>query len=97
MSRIHNEINHIAEKELRKIRHLLFEAMDKKIIEFSSSSDVKEIQDHQLVNDVVKYVGLEPNSPLTKQLKAEYKTWKQQLNTNIKELRNYEAKTNTNI
>ena len=90
-------MNHISEKELRKVRHLLFEAMDKKIIEFSSSSDVKEIQDHQLVNDVVKYVGLEPNSPLTKQLKAEYKTWKQQLNTNIKELRNYEAKTNTNI
>jgi len=90
-------MNHISEKELRKIRHLLFEAMDKKIIEFSSSSDVKEIQDHRLVNDVVKYVGLEPNSPLTKQLKAEYKTWKQQLNTNIKELRNYEAKTNTNI
>ena len=90
-------MSEISEKELRKIRHLLFEAMDKKIIEFSSSSDVKEIQDHQLVNDVVKYVGLEPNSPLTKQLKAEYKTWKQQLNTNIKELRNYEAKTNTNI
>ncbi len=90
-------MNQITEKQLRKIRHLLFEAMDKKIIEFSSSSDVKEIQDHQLVNDVVKYVGLEPNSPLTKQLKAEYKTWKQQLNTNIKELRNYEAKTNTNI
>tara|TARA_R100001224_G_scaffold94654_2_gene64120 strand:- start:268 stop:540 length:273 start_codon:yes stop_codon:yes gene_type:complete len=90
-------MSEISEKELRKIRHLLFEAMDKKIIEFSSSSDVKEIQDHRLVNDVVKYVGLEPNSPLTKQLKAEYKTWKQQLNTNIKELRNYEAKTNTNI
>ena len=90
-------MNHISEKELRKIRHLLFEAMDKKIIEFSKTKDVKEIQENTLVNDVVKYVGLEPNSTLTQQLKAEYKTWKQQLNTNIKELRNYEAKTNTNI
>ena len=69
----------------------------KKIIEFSSTKDVKEIQDHTLVNDVVKYVGLEPTSSLTKQLKAEYKTWKQQLNSNIKELRNHEKQTGTNI
>ena len=87
----------ISEQELRKIRHLLFEAMDKKIINFSKQKDVKEIQDHNLVNDVAKYVGLEPNSKLTKQLKAEYKTWKQQLNTNVNELRNHERDSNTNI
>ena len=90
-------MNQITEKQLRKIRHLLFEAMDKKIIEFSYNKDVKEIQDHTLVNDVVKYVGLEPNSDLTKQLKAEYKTWKQQMNSNVKELRDHEKNSNTNI
>jgi len=90
-------MNEITEKELRKIRHLLFEAMDKKIIEGSPNKDVKEIQDHTLVNDVVKYVGLEPTSSLTKQLKAEYKTWKQQMNTNIKELRERENQIGTNI
>ena len=90
-------MNQITEKQLRKIRYLLFEAMDKKIIEFSTNKDVKEIQDHTLVNDVVKYVGLEPNSDLTKQLKAEYKTWKQLMNSNIKELRDHEKNSNTNI
>ena len=90
-------MSQITEKQLRKIRHLLFEAMDKKIIEFSNHKDVKEIQDHTLVNNVVKYVGLEPTSDLTQQLKAEYKTWKQQLNSNIKELRTYEKNTGTNI
>ena len=85
------------QKQLRKIRHLLFEAMDKKIIEFSHHKDVKEIQDHTLVNDVVKYVGLEPSEKLTKQLKAEYKTWKQQMDSNIKELRDHERNPNTNI
>ena len=29
-------MSQITEKQLRKIRHLLFEAMDKKIIEFSN-------------------------------------------------------------
>ena len=90
-------MNHITEKQLRKIRHLLFEAMDKKIIEFSKHKDIKEIQDHTLVNDVVKYVGLEPNSNLTKQLKAEYKTWKQLMDSNVKELREHEKQTGTNI
>jgi hypothetical protein len=90
-------MNQITEKQLRKIRHLLFEAMDKKIIEFSVNKDVKEIQDHTLVNDVVKYVGLEPSSSLTKQLKAEYKTWKQQLNSNVEELRDQEKQIGTNI
>mgnify|MGYP001159559088 FL=1 len=90
-------MNRITEKQLRKIRHLLFEAMDKKIIEFSKHKDIKEIQDHTLVNDVVKYVGLEPNSNLTKQLKAEYKTWKQLMNSNVKELREHEKQTGTNI
>jgi len=90
-------MNQITEKQLRKIRHLLFEAMDKKIIEFSFNKDVKEIQDHTLVNDVVKYVGLEPNSELTNQLKAEYKTWKQKLNTNVKDLRDHEKNSTTNI
>lgn len=90
-------MNQITEKQLRKIRHLLFEAMDKKIIEFSVNKDVKEIQDHTLVNDVVKYVGLEPYSSLTKQLKAEYKTWKQQLNSNVEELRDQEKQIGTNI
>jgi hypothetical protein len=90
-------MNQITEKQLRKIRHLLFEAMDKKIIEFSFNKDVKEIQDHTLVNDVVKYVGLEPNSELTKQLKAEYKTWKQKLNTNVQDLRDHEKNSTTNI
>ena len=90
-------MNQINEKQLRKIRHLLFEAMDKKIVEFSNNKDVKEIQDHTLVNDVVKYVGLESSSDLTKQLKAEYKTWKQQLNSNIHELREREKKIDTNI
>ena len=90
-------MNQITEKQLRKIRHLLFEAMDKKIIEFSHHKDVKEIQDHTLVNDVVKYVGLEPNSDLTKQLKAEYKTWKQLMNSNVRELREHEKNSNTNI
>ena len=80
----------ISEKELRKIRHLLFEAMDKKIVEHSQTPDVKIIQEHSLINDIVKYVGLEPTSTLTKQLKAEYKTWKQQLDSNIKELRDHE-------
>ena len=90
-------MSQITEKQLRKIRHLLFEAMDKKIIEFSNHKDVKEIQDHTLVNDVVKYVGLKSSSELTKQLKAEYKTWKQQLDTNIKELRDREKQVGTNI
>ena len=90
-------MNQITEKQLRKIRHLLFEAMDKKIIEFSHNKDVKEIQDHTLVNDVVKYVGLEPTSDLTKQLKAEYKTWKQLMNSNVKELREHEKDIGTNI
>jgi hypothetical protein len=90
-------MSQITEKQLRKIRHLLFEAMDKKIIEFSNHKDVKEIQDHTLVNDVVKYVGLKSSSELTKQLKAEYKTWKQQLGTNIKELRDREKQVGTNI
>jgi len=80
----------ISEKDLRKVRHLLFEAMDKKIIEFSTEKDVKYIQEHTLINDIVKYVGLEPNSNLTKQLKAEYKTWKQQLDSKVKELRDHE-------
>ena len=87
----------ISEKQLRKIRHLLFDAMDKKIIEFSQHTDVKEIQDNTLVNDVVKYVGLEPTSDLTKQLKAEYKTWKQLMNSNVKELREHEKDIGTNI
>jgi len=85
-------MNNITEKQLRKIRHLLFEAMDKKIVEFSDHKDVKEIQDHTLVNDVVKYVGLKSNSKLTKQLKAEYKTWKQKLDSNIQDLRDHETK-----
>ena len=80
----------ISEKELRKIRLLLFEAIDKKIVEHSQTPDVKIIQEHSLINDIVKYVGLEPTSTLTKQLKAEYKTWKQQLDSNIKELRDHE-------
>ena len=72
--------------------------MDKKIIESCKhNQDVKEIQDHTLVNDVVKYVGLEPSEKLTKQLKAEYKTWKQQMDSNIKELRDHERNPNTNI
>ena len=90
-------MSQITEKQLRKIRHLLFEAMDKKIIEFSNHKDVKEIQDHTLVNDVVKYVGLKSSSELTKQLKAEYKTWKQQFDSNIKELRDHEKQLGTNI
>ena len=61
----------IGEKELRKIRHLLFEAMDKKIIDFSTQQDVKYIQEQHLINDVIKYVGLEPKSTLTNQLRAE--------------------------
>ena len=84
------------EKELRKIRHLLFEAMDKKIIDFSTQQDVKYIQEQHLINDVIKYVGLEPKSTLTNQLRAEYKVWKQQLNTKVGKLRNQEKK-NTNI
>ena len=83
----------ISEKELRKIRHLLFEAMDKKIIEYSETIDVKLIQEQTLINDIVKYVGLEPTSSLTKQLRAEYKTWKQQMSSNIEELRIHEKKT----
>ena len=71
--------------------------MDKKILEYSHTPDVKVIQEHSLINDVVKYIGLDPNSPLTKQLRAEYKTWKQQLDTNIKELRAHEKIINTNI
>ena len=90
-------MNQITEKQLRKIRHLLFEAMDKKIIEFSKTKDVKEIQENTLVNDVVKYVGLEPNSTLTQQLKAEYKTWKQKLNSKVSELRTHEKDNTTNI
>tara|TARA_R110000824_G_scaffold35234_1_gene110693 strand:+ start:2308 stop:2565 length:258 start_codon:yes stop_codon:yes gene_type:complete len=80
----------ISEKELRKIRHILFEVMDKKIIEYSETLDVKTIQEQSLINDIVKYVGLEPTSPLTKQLRAEYKTWKHKMNSNIEELRREE-------
>jgi hypothetical protein len=83
-------MSEITEEQLRKIRYLLFEAMDKKLIDFSLQTDVKYIQEHSLINDIVKYVGLEPQSQLTKQLKAEYKTWKQQLDSNIKELRDHE-------
>jgi len=90
-------MSQITEKQLRKIRHLLFEAMDKKIIEFSEHKDVKEIQDHTLINDVVKYVGLKPSDSLTRQLKAEYKTWKQQLDSNVEELRDHEKQIRTNI
>ena len=82
----------ISEKQLRKVRKLLFEAMDKKIIEFSNQKDVKYIQEQSLINDVVKYVGLEPTSTLTNQLRAEYKVWKQQLNTKVHELRDQEKK-----
>tara|TARA_R110000824_G_C14929363_1_gene648555 strand:+ start:378 stop:653 length:276 start_codon:yes stop_codon:yes gene_type:complete len=85
-------MKNISEKELRKIRYLLFEAMDKKIIEYSHTRDVKLIQEQVLINDVIKYVGLEPTSPLTKQLQAEYKTWKQQMDSNIEELRIDEKK-----
>ena len=66
--------------------------MDKKIIEFSTQNDVKYIQEQSLINDVVKYVGLEPTSTLTNQLRAEYKVWKQQLNTKVQELRDQEKK-----
>ena len=86
-------MKNISEKELRKIRYLLFEAMDKKIIEYSHTRDVKLIQEQVLINDVIKYVGLEPTSPLTKQLQAEYKTWKQQMDSNIEELRIDEKKS----
>tara|TARA_R110000824_G_scaffold266851_1_gene455872 strand:- start:608 stop:874 length:267 start_codon:yes stop_codon:yes gene_type:complete len=85
-------MNEIGEKDLRNVRHLLFEAMDKKVIEFSNQNDVKHIQEHALINDIVKYVGLEPTSSLTKQLRAEYKTWKQQMNSKIQELRIHEKK-----
>ena len=87
----------ISEKELRKIRHLLFEAMDKKIIDFSQQQDVKYVQEQHLINDVIKYVGLEPTAPLTKQLRAEYKTWKQQHDTKVQELRDHEIKNTTKI
>ena len=80
----------ISEKELRKIRHLLFEAMDKKIIDYSITLDVKVIQEQSLIKDVLKYVGLEPQSKLAKQLRAEYKTWKQTLNNDVKQLREHE-------
>ena len=90
-------MSEITEKQLRKIRHILFEAMDKKVIEFSDHEDVKEIQDHTLINDIVKYIGLIPTDSLTRQLKAEYKTWKQQLDTNIKKLRDREKQIGTNI
>jgi hypothetical protein len=80
----------ISEKELRKVRHLLFDAMDKKIIEYSETSDVKDIQEHSLIKDVLKYVGLEPQSKLATQLRAEYKTWKQQMNSKVEELRRQE-------
>tara|TARA_R110000824_G_C14904019_1_gene645780 strand:+ start:409 stop:666 length:258 start_codon:yes stop_codon:yes gene_type:complete len=83
-------MSEITEQQLRKIRHSLFGAMDKKLIDFSPQEDVKQIQEHALINDIVKYVGLEPSSDLTKQLRAEYKTWKQQMNSNIEELRNQE-------
>ena len=83
----------ISEKELRKIRHLLFEAMDKRIIDYSATEDVKYIQEQDLINNIVKYVGLKPTAPLTKQLRAEYKVWKQQLNTKVHELRHQEKNT----
>jgi len=85
-------VTEISEKQLRKVRRFLFEAMDKKIIEFSTQNDVKYIQEQSLINDVVKYVGLEPTSTLTNQLRAEYKVWKQQLNTKVQELRDQEKK-----
>jgi len=85
-------MNQISEKELRKIRHLLFETMDKKIIEYSETKDVNIIQEQCLINDMVKYLGLEPTSTLTNQLRAEYKVWKQQLNTKVHELRDNEKK-----
>tara|TARA_R110000787_G_C13299906_1_gene434406 strand:- start:234 stop:515 length:282 start_codon:yes stop_codon:yes gene_type:complete len=86
-------VTEISEKELRNIRDLLFKAMDKKIIDLSKEQDVKYIQEQHLINDVIKYVGLEPTSTLTNQLRAEYKTWKQQLNTKVRELRDHEEKT----
>ena len=86
-------MTHITEKELRKIREILFEAMDKKIIEYSKTPDVKSIQEHALVKDILKYVGLEPTSSLAFQLRAEYKTWKQKMNSNIEDLRMHEKKS----
>ena len=80
----------ISEKELRKIRHLLFEAMDKKIIEYSSHTDVKDIQERSIIKDILKYIGLESQSKLAQQLRAEYKTWKQTLNNDVKQLREHE-------
>jgi len=68
--------------------------MDKKIIEYSETPDVKIIQENSLINDIIKYIGLEPTSYLTKQLRAEYKTWKQQMNSNIEDLRMQEKKYN---
>jgi hypothetical protein len=87
----------ISEKDLRKIKNLLFEAMDKQIIDYSKSDDVRYIQEQHLINNIIKYVGLEPTALLTTQLRAEYKIWKQQLNTKVIELRDYEKKNTTNI
>jgi len=87
----------ISEKDLRKIKNLLFEAMDKQIIDYSKSDDVRYIQEQHLINNIIKYVGLEPTALLTTQLRAEYKILKQQLNTKVIELRDYEKKNTTNI
>jgi|TARA_R110000787_G_scaffold181381_1_gene293478 hypothetical protein len=82
----------ISEKDLRRVKHLLFEAMDKQIIDYSITEDVKYIQEQHLISNVIKYVGLEPTATLTQQLRAEYKVWKQQLNTKVQELRDEEKK-----
>ena len=51
---------------------------------------MKDIQESAIIKDILKYVGLEPKSKLAQQLRAEYKTWKQTLNNDVKQLREHE-------
>ena len=71
--------------------------MDQRVIYLiEENENTKTPTDKELAIHVGRYVGLDKEDPLINQLKAEYKTWKQQLNTKVKELREHEIKNNTN-
>lgn len=87
----------ITEKELRNIRHKLFELASKKYLDYVDISDNHKIKlsETYFAKDVLKVVGLGDGNPLITQFIAEYKTWIQTNSSNISELRDHEKKNNS--
>ncbi|MDB3870619.1 hypothetical protein N9322_01565 [bacterium] len=84
----------ISEKQLRGARIKLFHIMDSVIINSEKNTTLNK---NKIMDLALKVVGLSYNDLLTKQLWAEYKIWKQKLDSNIKELREHEKQLGTNI